>query len=105
MVSLRVMPLHLFGTQKRNPLVEPLVAGLYRSALDNNGCVPLVVCHGCEVVKTRVQHHHAGRLPVSTDDIPFLREKVLFPGAVIRHDLDLVGAKVRDSTDFDEFLT
>ena len=105
MVSLRVMPLHLFGPQERHPLVEPLVAGLYRSALDNNGCVPLVVCHGCEVVKARVQHHDAGRVPVSTDDISFPREQVIFPDAVIRDDLDLVRTKVRDCPHLDEFLS
>ena len=98
------MTLHLFRLQESHPFVEPLVACLDGSALDNNGCVPLVVCHGCEVVKAGVQHHHAGRLPVSTDDIFFLREKVLFPGTVIRDDLDLVCAKVRDCPHLDEFL-
>ena len=72
-VCLRVMPLHLFGPEERHLLVEPLVAGLYRSALDNNGCMPLVVCHGCEVIKARVKHHDPGRAPVSADDISFLR--------------------------------
>ena len=105
MVSLRVMSLHLFGTQERHPLVEPLVAGLYRSALDNNGCVPLVVCHGCEVVQARVQHHDPGRIPVSADDVLFFREQVVFPDTVIRDDLDLVCSKVRDCPHLDEFLS
>ena len=104
MVCLRVMSLHLFRTQERHPLVIPLVAGLYRSALDNNGCVPLVVCHGCEVIKAWVQHHVPGSVPVSTDDIFFLREQVVFQDAVIRDDLDLVCTEVRDCPHLDEFL-
>ena len=90
MICLRVMSLHLLGPQEGHPLIEPLVLSFNRSALDDNGLIPLVICDGCEVVKAGIQHHHTGRCPVGGNDIPFIRKEFFFLQAVIRDDLNLV---------------
>ena len=98
------MSLHLLRPQEGHPLVEPLVACLDRSALDNNGFIPLVVCDGCEVVKARVQHHDACGLPAGTDDVLLIRDEVFLLQAVIRDDLYLTDPEVRDNAYFDQFV-
>ena len=103
-VCLWVMPFHLFGPEEGHPLVEPLVAGLDGSALDNNGNVPLVVCDGCEVIEAGIQYHDAGRLPVRADDVPLIRDQVPFRKPVVRDYLQLKEAEIRDGPYFDQFV-
>ena len=100
------MPLHLFSLKECHTLVVPLILSLHRSALDNDGDIPPVICHGCEVAKTEVYGQDAGNGPgcVRCDDTIGGRYERLLVNPVVCDYLHLVHAIIRHCTYLNKFI-